>query len=332
MDYLAWFDEIPENELALTAGGKGASLCRLTRGKLPVPEGFIVGAGMFDFFLRSSGLRDKVLGKIDETDIDNYSDLMAKSQEIREMITSEPMPDEMSVLIGKYYLMLGGGACSGGGGGSGPGEGADHPVAVRSSGTAEDLDDASFAGQMETFLYVRGVSDVVRYVRECWASLYTDRAIFYRRANSFSENDISIAVVVQHMVAADKAGVMFTVNPITKDRDICMIEGSWGLGEAVVSGVVTPDNYSVDKKGKLIDAYISEKEIMIVRKTEGSGVEEQEVPEDKREAQVLGENELKQLAALAVELENYFGAPQDVEWAIENGKLYLLQSRPITTL
>jgi len=172
----------------------------------------------------------------------------------------------------------------------------------------------------------------VRYVRECWASLYTDRAIFYRRANSFSENDISIAVVVQHMVAADKAGVMFTVNPITKDRDTCMIEGSWGLGEAVVSGVVTPDNYSVDKKGKLLEAYISEKEIMIVRKAEGSGVEEQEVPEDKREAQVLSENELRNLAALAVELENYFGAPQDVEWAIEKGKLYLLQSRPITTL
>ena len=324
MKYVAWFEEIPESELALSAGGKGASLCKLTRAKLPVPEGFIVRAEMFDLFMRQGALRDKVLEKIDEIDFESYTDLIEKSQEIREMIIAAPKPDEMCSAISEYYLKLGDESYSDKGG--------NHPVAVRSSSTAEDLVNASFAGQMETFLYVLGADDVVRYVKECWASLYTDRAIYYRKENSFDESKISIAVVVQRMVASDKAGVIFTANPITKDRHTCMIEGTWGLGEAVVSGVVTPDNYTVDKAGKLLDSFISEKEIMIVRKTCGSGVEEQDVPMEKREVPVLSEDELRELVGLAVQLENYFGNPQDVEWAIEKGKLYLLQSRPITTL
>ena len=324
MKYLAWFDEIPDEKLTLSAGGKGASLCKLYRGELPVPNGFIVRAEMFDDFMTASNLRDRVLEKINGINFANYSDLVKKSQEIQEMIIQATMPDNFSSAIREYYLKLGDGLDIA--------KKENHPVAVRSSGTAEDLDDASFAGQMETFLYVMGSGDVARYVKECWASLYTDRALFYRKEKSFDEHGISIAVVVQRMVAADKAGVMFTVNPVTQERETCLIEGSWGLGEAVVSGLVTPDSYTVDKSGKLLDAFISEKETMVARKTGEPGVEETEVPEDKREMQVLNDRELKELVCLAVQLEAYFGKPQDVEWAIDGDNLYLLQSRPITTL
>ena len=316
MDYIAWLDEIPESGLLRRAGGKGASLSKLIGGGFNVPGGFVVCSEMFDSFMTESGLRERVLEMAGGIDFENYSELVRVSEEIRRMITGTPTPAEFDALIRESYLKLGG----------------DSPVAVRSSGTAEDLDDASFAGQQDTFLYVTGAGDVSRYVKECWASLYNDRALFYRKQKSFEEDKISIAVVVQRMIAADKAGVMFTVEPISQNRGLCLIEGSWGLGEAIVSGSVTPDSYTVEKTGKLLDSYISEKEIMVARRADGKGVEELEVPEDKREARVLSVNEIKQLAGLAVALEDFFGKPQDVEWAIEADDLFLLQSRPITTL
>lgn len=316
MDYIAWLDEIPESGLLRRAGGKGASLSKLIGGGFNVPGGFVVCSEMFDSFMTESGLRERVLEMAGGIDFDNYSELVRVSEEIRRMITGTPTPAEFDALIRESYLILGG----------------DSPVAVRSSGTAEDLDEASFAGQQDTFLYVTGAGDVSRYVKECWASLYNDRALFYRKQKSFEEDKISIAVVVQRMIAADKAGVMFTVEPISQNRGLCLIEGSWGLGEAIVSGSVTPDSYTVEKTGKLLDSYISEKEIMVARRADGKGVEELEVPEDKREARVLSDCEIERLACLAVALEDFFGKPQDVEWAIEADDLYLLQSRPITTL
>lgn len=324
MNYLSWFDEIPEAELALAAGGKGASLCRLTRGGLPVPGGFIVRSDMFNAFMQGDGLRDRVLESIDAIDFESNADLVQKAAAIRKMIETAPMPPDMEAMIHRYYAELGADLPAD--------EQAKHPVAVRSSGTAEDLDDASFAGQQETFLYVMGAEDAVRYIKECWASLYNDRAIFYRREKHFDEREISIAVVVQRMVASIKSGVMFTAHPITQDRDTVMIEGSWGLGEAIVSGIVTPDSYTVDKTGRLLDAFIACKETMVARRIGEPGVEEREVPEERQEVQVLSEAEIGELAELAVKLEDYFGKPQDVEWAIEAGRLYLLQSRPITTL
>ena len=322
MDYITWFDEAPEPGL-LDAGGKGASLCKLIRGGFSVPGGFIIRSGMFERFMQENGLREKALEMAGGIDFDNYSELVATSQEIRDMITGTSMPPEFDAMIRESYLKLGG---------DGTPLIEDHPVAVRSSGTAEDLDEASFAGQQDTFLYVTGASDVSRYVKECWASLYNDRALFYRKSKSFDEATISIAVVIQRMIAAEKAGVMFTVEPITQNRGVCLIEGTWGLGEAIVSGSVTPDSYTVDKTGKLLDVFISEKEIMVVRKAGGKGVEELDVPEEKRELQVLDETEIKNLADMAVRLEEFFGKPQDVEWAIVGKELYLLQSRPITTL
>lgn len=316
--YLAWFDEIPDGELAMAAGGKGASLCRMSRAGLPVPEGFIVRSEMFNAFMEANGLWDYVFEKLGTIDFSSDASLIAVSAEIRRRIIDCPVPRDMAEDIVKHYSRIGAGR---------------EPVAVRSSGTAEDLDDASFAGQQETFLFVIGNDDVVKFIKECWASLYNDRAIFYRREKKFDERSISIAVVVQRMVSAQKAGVMFTSNPITNDYNTVVLEAAWGLGEAIVSGIVTPDNLWIDKRtGEVTTEYISEKETMVVRLSERGGTKEEPVPEELREAPVLTDEERNRLVELARKIEDFYKKPEDIEWAIVDGQVYLLQSRPITTM
>lgn len=316
--YLAWFDEIPDGELAMAAGGKGASLCRMSRAGLPVPEGFIVRSEMFNAFMEANGLWDYVFEKLGTIDFSSDASLIAVSAEIRRRIIDCPVPQDMAEDIVKHYSRIGAGR---------------EPVAVRSSGTAEDLDDASFAGQQETFLFVIGNDDVVKFIKECWASLYNDRAIFYRREKKFDERSISIAVVVQRMVSAQKAGVMFTSNPITNDYNTVVLEAAWGLGEAIVSGIVTPDNLWIDKRtGEVTTEYISEKETMVVRLSERGGTKEEPVPEELREAPVLTDAERNRLVELARKIEDFYKKPEDIEWAIVDGQVYLLQSRPITTM
>nr|WP_326212204.1 PEP/pyruvate-binding domain-containing protein [uncultured Oscillibacter sp.] len=316
--YLAWFDEIPDGELAMAAGGKGASLCRMSRAGLPVPEGFIVRSEMFNAFMEANGLWDYVFEKLGTIDFSSDASLIAVSAEIRRRIIDCPVPQDMAKDIVKHYSKIGSGR---------------EPVAVRSSGTAEDLDDASFAGQQETFLFVIGNDDVVKFIKECWASLYNDRAIFYRREKKFDERSISIAVVVQRMVSAQKAGVMFTSNPITNDYNTVVLEAAWGLGEAIVSGIVTPDNLWIDKRtGEVTTEYISEKETMVVRLSERGGTKEEPVPEELREAPVLTDAERNRLVELARKIEDFYKKPEDIEWAIVDGQVYLLQSRPITTM
>ena len=316
--YLAWFDEIPNGELAMAAGGKGASLCRMSRAGLPVPGGFIVRSEMFNAYMEANGLWDYVFEKLETIDFSSDASLIAVSAEIRRKIIDCPVPQEMAEDIVKHYTQIGSGR---------------EPVAVRSSGTAEDLDDASFAGQQETFLFVIGNDDVVKFIKECWASLYNDRAIFYRREKKFDERSISIAVVVQRMVSAQKAGVMFTSNPITNDYNTVVLEAAWGLGEAIVSGIVTPDNLWIDKRtGEVTTEYISEKETMVVRLSERGGTKEVPVPEELREAPVLTDGERNQLVDLARKIEDFYQKPEDIEWAIVDGQVYLLQSRPITTM
>ena len=201
----------------------------------------------------------------------------------------------------------------------------------RSSATAEDLPDASFAGQQDTFLHVSGSEDVIDYIRKCWASLFEARAIFYREENGFDHSKVYIAVVVQKMAIADKAGVMFTVNPSTGE-EIALIEGSWGLGEAVVSGDVTPDNYVVDKSNdEVVSVTISDKKLMYVKDEDGTSVRV-DVPEDKRNERVLSDEELVELTEMGKRIQAHYGEPMDTEWAFERGNLFLLQARPITTL
>ena len=207
----------------------------------------------------------------------------------------------------------------------------DTDVAIRSSATAEDLPEASFAGQQETYLHVSGNDEVMEYVRKCWASLFEARAIFYREENNFEHSKVFIAVVVQKMANADKAGVMFTANPSTGE-DIALIEGSWGLGEAVVSGDVTPDNYVVDKKtNEVASVTISDKKVMYTNDEDGTSIKV-DVPDEKRNERVLSDDELVELTEMGKRIQAHYGQPMDTEWAFENGTLFLLQARPITTL
>ncbi len=317
MSYIAWFGELPDENLGLIAGGKGASLCRMFQNGFPVPEGFICCSKMFSDFMETNNLWEKVYEKVEAIDWDSDDSLAQTGESIRRMVAEAPMPQEMAELLMENYRKLGNNV----------------PVAVRSSGTAEDLDDASFAGQQETFLYVIGEDEVVTFVKECWASLYNDCAMFYRKEKKFDEREISIAVVVMRMVNSEKSGVMFSANPITKSCDACMIEAAWGLGEGVVQGIVNPDNYIVRKCDHGYDLhYVSEKEIMVVRASERGGSKEVPVPEDRKSASVLTDEEVCELIDLAVMVEKFYGKPQDLEWAYENGKMYLLQARPITTL
>ena len=234
--YVKKFEDLSKDDLGI-AGGKGANLGELTQAGIPVPPGFVVTSKTYDKFMRDTGIFSKVMDILDQVDINNTKELQEAAEEIKAIIIETPIPDGISTYITEAYNQLSERV--------GEEDGAD--VAIRSSATAEDLPEASFAGQQDTFLHVQGLDNVIEYVRKCWASLFEARAIFYREENNFEHSQVYIAVVVQQMVDSDKAGVMFTVNPSTGEN-IALIEGSWGLGESVVSGSVTPDNYAVDKE------------------------------------------------------------------------------------
>jgi pyruvate,water dikinase len=268
---IVWFSDDDCAEVA-RAGGKGASLAAMTAAGLNVPPGFVVCAEVLERSVDAERLRD--LAAV--CDHDAAEALVRAAQPPRGEIEAA-------------YERLGGGA-----------------VAVRSSACAEDSEAASFAGQQETYLNVSGVADVCRRVVECWASFFSERALFYRSQKG-SLDDLSMAVVVQRMVAPEKSGVVFSVDPVQRRRDRMIVEAVLGLGEQVVSGEVTPDHYVVDRAGKVVRE----------RLVDGG---------------VLRAEELRRLADLARALEAHFGAPQDVEWAIEGGEVYLLQARPVTTL
>ena len=292
----------------------------LTQAGIPVPPGFVVTAETYQKFMEDAGINDKVMDILDKIDINDTKALQAAAEEIKGIINSAPIPDDMILFITEAYNQL----CQR------VGED-DTDVAIRSSATAEDLPEASFAGQQDTFLHVSGNDEVIEYIRKCWASLFEARAIFYREENDFEHSKVYIAVVVQKMANADKAGVMFTVNPSTGE-EIALIEGSWGLGESVVSGDVTPDNYQVDKKNnEIINVTISDKKVMYTNDENGTSVKV-DVPEDKRNERVLSDSELIQLTEMGKRVQAHYGEPMDTEWAFENGVLFLLQARPITTL
>ena len=317
--YVKKFEELSKDDIGI-AGGKGANLGELTQAGIPVPPGFVVTAQAYEYFMDEAGINDKVMSILEETDINDTKALQAAAEEIKKIIVESPIPDDLVMYIREYYNEL----CQR------VGE-EDTDVAIRSSATAEDLPEASFAGQQDTFLHVSGDDEVIEFIRKCWASLFEARAIFYREENNFEHSKVYIAVVVQKMAFADKAGVMFTVNPSTGE-EIALIEGSWGLGEAVVSGDVTPDNYQVDKKNnEIVNVTISDKKVMYTNDEDGTSVKI-EVPEEKRKERVLSDDELIQLTEMGKTVQAHYGEPMDTEWAFEKDMLFLLQARPITTL
>jgi pyruvate,water dikinase len=301
-------------------GGKCASLGEMTQAGVAVPPGFAVTTEAYQAMLDNHGMKAEIerhLTGVDPFDIDQVD---RAAQAIRIRIRSHKLPTEVETAIRSAYAAMGD----------------DMPVAVRSSATAEDLPDASFAGQQDTYLWVRGADQVVEKVRDCWASLYTTRAVAYREKNRIPHIDVLMSVGVQKMVNARAAGVVMSLDPVNGDRTKIVIDASWGLGEMVVSGVVTPDNFTVEKVlMEIIDRKISDKHVELVGDAEAGEAVEREVPADRRQKQCLTDAEVVAVAALAKRLEKQNKCPQDVEWAIDadlpdGQNLLALQSRPET--
>ncbi len=320
MKLVEFFEELGKEDVDI-AGGKGANLGELTNAGINVPPGFVITSETYDKFIKETGIFDEIMSILDAIDVNDTKELQGASARIKKIMMKAYVPDDIRTTIIEAYNAL----CQR--------IGKENAfVAIRSSATAEDLPEASFAGQQDTFLNIRGPEDVLTYVQKCWASLFESRAIFYREENNFDHSKVYIAVVVQEMVNAEKAGVMFTVHPSTGEEQI-LLEAAWGLGEAVVSGTVTPDTYWVDKKtGKVFNCNISEKNTMFTKDPEAGKTVQLDVPEDLKNKRVLSDEEIAALTKLGARIQEHYDFPQDTEWAMENGRVFMLQSRPITTL
>ncbi len=318
MGAVVWLEEVGKNDLSVV-GGKGASLGEMINIGVPVPGGFAVTAQAFRDFINRAGISEKLFDAL-KVDVNEEAELHKAEETAKRLIMEARVPKDIEQAIRSRYEEL----CKR--------EGEQVFVAVRSSATAEDLPDASFAGQQETYLNMRGADDVFNAVRKCWASLYGARAIFYRVEQGFEHDKVNLSAIVQKMVDSEKSGVMFSSQPSTGEPQV-VIEGAWGLGEAVVSGSVSPDNYVIDRDSKnIFSKFIAIKEIMIIRDPKTQKTVTVKVPQEKREAVVLTDNEIAELAKYAEILEKHYGIPQDIEWGVEKGKIYILQSRPITTI
>jgi pyruvate,water dikinase len=292
------------------AGGKGASLARMTALGIPVPPGFVVPAEALEAVLADTAAAIRaVLARGDRGE-----DLGAVAAEARALVRAADSGGAFPARVAEAYARLGEG---------------DVPVAVRSSATAEDSEAASFAGQQETYLHVRGVDEIVERIRDCWCSFFAERALFYRREKG-SLSDLGMAVVVQRMVEPDVSGVLFTIDPAKGRRDRMVVEAVYGLGEGVVSGRLTPDHYVLARDGRLKRTRLHAQPYAIVHDPAG-GVREEPLAPERGEAQTLGEDQLALLAKVGVDLEARLGGPQDIEWALQDGELFVLQSRPVTT-
>lgn len=319
--YVLWFDQLHRDDVDLV-GGKSSSLGELTsETNVPVPYGFATTAAGYRHFMAYSDLNKKINDLLATLkDPENSDELHRVCSQIRKIIVDAPMPDDLVQAIGEAYDALASKMRQ------------NEPfVAVRSSATAEDLPNASFAGEQDTYLNVHGRKQVIKKVQECYASLFTDRATYYRIKQNFPQEKVALSAAIQMMAFSKAAGVMFTVNVATGDDTKIMIEGSWGLGEYIVSGTVTPDNYLVDKKSmKIVDKTINKKVIELVRLPSG-GTVEQKVPDDLVNAPALTDEQILELAGYAKEIENHYGCYMDMEWSLDqNDKLWLVQARPET--
>lgn len=296
------------------AGGKGASLGEMINNKIPVPPGFVVLAGAFDKFLEETDLNvgiSAILKKVKQNDVNSVE---AASEKIRTLILESEFPKDISTEILNDFKKL-----------------KAKSVAVRSSATAEDSSIASWAGELESYLNT-SQKELLENVKKCWASLFTPRAIFYRIEKKLHKVKVSVAVVVQKMIQSEISGITFTVHPVTQDYGQMIIESGYGLGEAIVGGKITPDAYVVqkNKKIKILDINISKQSMMIIR--DEIGIKEVLVSKSKQEKQKLTNKQIFKLSKICIKIEKHYKEPQDIEWAFEKGKFYIVQSRPITTL
>lgn len=326
-NYIKWFDEIGKEDVGIV-GGKGANLGELTSFGLPVPPGFCVTASGYTKFIKYAELDEVVKFLMEAVDVEDVDELTNASKEIQKKIKEKDFDPELKEEILSAYREFS------------ENIGVKDPeVAVRSSATAEDLPDASFAGQQDTYLHISGEEELLNHIRDCFASLWTSRAIYYREKQNYDHFDVALSVVIQKMVNSEKSGVMFTANPINNSKDEMMINASYGLGEAVVSGIVTPDEYIIDKKTKkVIEKNIAEKEYMVIKNEDGVGTRVVNVKDilgkDAVKAEALSPKELDTLVERGLKVEKLYGSVQDTEWGFDRDtkEFYFLQSRPITTL
>ncbi|MGA2128141.1 MAG: PEP/pyruvate-binding domain-containing protein [Xanthobacteraceae bacterium] len=317
-DCVRWFETIGIHDRP-SVGGKGASLGEMRSAGFKVPPGFVITTAAFERFLSGVDLDGLVRRRIEKLDPADLEMVMAVTEDVRALVMRAPVPAALEADIVTAWKRLGDTSA----------------VAVRSSATTEDAEDASFAGLQDTYLWVRGEASLLDSVRRCWASLYSVESVVYRRKRRYPESSVAMAVVVQRMVNSRTSGVMFTRSPQSGDRSVVAIECSWGLGSAIVAGEVTPDAFTVSKAtNEILKRRISDKTMMNVPHDSG-GVCDQAVPDDKRTVPCVSTDELRALALLGRTIEAHYGRPQDIEWAIEEGadgtsEIFLLQSRPET--
>ena len=296
-------------------GGKGASLARMVGACLPVPPGFHITTGAYRRFVNENHLGGRILSAAAQAHGNDPATCDRASERIQSLIAQGTIPSDIADIIRRRYEKLG----------------FEVPVAVRSSATAEDLPGMSFAGQLESYLNIRGGDAVIDAVKRCWASLWTGRAIAYRERQGIRSEDVSMAVVVQELVSAEAAGVVFTANPVTGALDEIMINAAWGLGEAIVSGHVTPDTIVINKRtGAVVSREIASKEVMTVRLPDGT--REEPVPAGKRQRAALAPAEAAELARISLKIEELYGQAMDIEWAISKGRIFFVQARPVTAM
>lgn len=306
------FEEIRKDDV-MVAGGKGANLGEMSAAGIAVPDGFVITADAYRAFLKENGLEEVFENELKKAGKDETG-LLEAAKKFRELIGCGKLPEKVESAIREKYKQLGEQA----------------RVAVRSSATAEDLPDASFAGQQETYLNVRGIDEVLMQVRRCYASLWGNRAVCYRCNQGYDQLSVALAVVIQRMVESEKAGVLFTVNPVTQNREEMQINASYGLGESVVSGRVTADSYICSKQGTVKSFQIGSKETQIIYADKDT--KEISVSAKLQSERCLNDQEIAVLCAEAVKVEKHYGCPMDIEWAIRDGHVYILQARAITTL
>jgi pyruvate, water dikinase len=312
MELIRNFKKLDKNDVDL-AGGKGASLGEMTQVGISVPLGFVLLSNAFDRFLEETNVNVEINSIIDELKYEDINSVKKASEKIRNIIDNVEMPKDIATAVKKEFKKLDAGY-----------------VAVRSSATAEDSADASWAGELESYLNTTD-KDLLDNVKKCWSSLFTSRAIFYRFEKKLHTRKVSVAVVVQKMIQSKVSGITFTVHPVTEDKNQMIIEAGWGLGEAIVSGMVTPDAYVINKTDlSIIDINVADQGKQIIKTSQGN--EFVEVDRDKREEQKLNEAQIVELAKICVDIENHYAFPCDIEWAWEKDKFYIVQSRPITTL
>lgn len=313
MEILRNFEFINKKDVSI-AGGKGASLGEMIQADISVPPGFVVLSTAFEKFLEETDLNVEIDSILDSVNHKEMHTVENASEKIHALILEAEMPKDISQEIQKFFKNLD-----------------IKYAAVRSSATAEDSSTAAWAGQLESYLNTTE-ENLLENVKKCWASLFTPRAIFYRFEKNLHKQKISVAVVVQKMVESEKSGIAFSVHPVTQNRNQLIIEAGFGLGEAIVSGQITPDSYVVEKQPRRIIDKNIETQLRGLYRAQNGGNEWREISKEQGERQVLSDNEILELSEIVLQIESHYDFPCDIEWAVEKGKFYITQSRPITTL